>query len=330
MRENPEKNVLRIASTPDEIAEDLNLPVEQVSLLIKQGRQLLFAAREKRPEPFIDTSIYVDWNGMMARAFLEAGRILNRDDLTALATKTLDRIWNEGWDSEKGLVHRIGDKPGESWGLLSDQVFYALAALSAYEYTGDSKYLEHAHACLNYAIEHLWDDQSNGFNDKVISENEIGALSIGSQPIQDSPTPGANAVAALALQRYYLFTEEKKYQERAEATLRHFAGSIGQYGIFASTLGLASAQLIQQPLHILIIGESDSDLWKTALREKRSMETVQLIDPDAMENIPEIAEAAIKSISKDQLPVALVCTATSCTTPIRDAEKLIKRIDSLR
>lgn len=330
MRENPEKNVLRIVSTPEDIAEEMQMSQDQVSSLIARGNQQLLNARKKRSEPFIDQSIYVDWNAMMARAFLEAGRILHREDLTQLATKTLDRIWREGWSPEKGLVHRLGDTPGDSWGLLGDQVFYTLASLYAYEYNGNTKYLEHARACLDYAIEHLWNDKTGGFNDKVIDNDEIGALGISSQPIQDSPTPGENAVAALALQRFYLLTEDEQYQENAEATLRRFAGSIGQYGTFASTFGLATAQLIQQPLHILVVGDTTSELWQTALTEIYPAEVLQLVDPDREENIPEIARSAIQNVSSDQLPVALVCTATSCTTPIQDSAELGKRLEKLR
>lgn len=330
MRENPEKNVLRIASTPDEITKDLDMSHDQVSSLIAQGNQQLLEARSMRPEPFIDKSMYVDWNAMMARAFLEAGRVFSREDLTELATKTLDRIWNIGWNPEKGLVHRLGDTPGDSWGLLSDQAFYALSSLYAYEYTGNSIYLSHAQKCLDYSLQQLWDEETGGFNDKVIQEGEIGALEIPSQPIQDSPTPGENAIAALALQRFYLLTEDQQYQEKAEATLRRFAGSIGQYSTFASTFGLATAQLIQQPLHILVIGDLESELWKTALTEKYQLEILQIIDPKQTENIPEIAQPRVKNISSDQLPVALVCTATSCTTPIQDSAELIKRLKELR
>jgi len=330
MRENPEKNVLRIVSTPEEIAEEVNFSQDEVSSLIAQGNQQLLEARKKRPEPFIDQSMYVDWNAMMARAFLEAGRILHREDLTKLATKTLDRIWREGWSSEKGLVHRLGDTPGESWGLLGDQVFYTLAALYAYEYTGDSEYLQHARSCLDYSLQHLWNDKTGGFNDKVIQENEIGALEIASQPIQDSPTPGENAIAALALQRFYLLIEDERCQEKAEATLRRFAGSIGQYGTFASTFGLATAQLIQQPLHILVVGGKESELWQTALTEKYSAEVLQLVDPDRTENIPGIARPTVQNLSSDQLPVALICTATSCTTPVQNTDELIKRLHELR
>ena len=34
------------------------------------------AARDRRPAPFVDRTVYVSWNAMTAEAFLEAGAIL--------------------------------------------------------------------------------------------------------------------------------------------------------------------------------------------------------------------------------------------------------------
>src|SRR5437879_10600471 len=48
----------------------------------------LKAARDRRPAPFVDRTAYVNWNAMMAGAFLQAGAVLDRPECNALA---LDR-----------------------------------------------------------------------------------------------------------------------------------------------------------------------------------------------------------------------------------------------
>ena len=214
--------------------------------------------------------------------------------------------------------------------MLSDQVFYALASLYAFEYTAEPRFIDRTEQCLDYAIRHLWDEERGGFNDTVAEESAIGPMSIPSQPIQDSPTPGENAVAALALQRYYLFTGEQRYQEMAERTLERFAGSAADFGTFAGTFGLAVSQLIREPLHILVLGDTSSELWQTACRGKYPMELLQTVDPDEQDRIPEIAKAAVHSLSDDDLPVVLVCTATSCSPPVRNPDELKSRFEELR
>ncbi|MCF7805669.1 MAG: thioredoxin domain-containing protein [Candidatus Marinimicrobia bacterium] len=331
MQENPAKNVLWIRKSPENIAEELGKEVETVESAIESGSRKLLEAREQRPEPFIDTTLYVDWNGMMAAGILEAGRILEREDLTELALKTLDRIWEEGWHRERGLVHRLGDTPGEDWGLLGDQVFYAKASLLAYELTGETGYLERAQQCLDYALEHLWNEEAGGFYDTATGNGDtLGFLDIRSQPIQDSPTPAENSIAALALQRYYLLSDNVHYHEKAEVTLKRFAESASRYGTFASTFGLAVSQVIREPLHILVIGDGESELWETAKREKYPLEVLQRVsDAEENEYIPEVAASAVRNLDSGK-PVALICTATSCTAPISDVEEFRERLDEAR
>ncbi|MBS1271323.1 MAG: Thiol:disulfide interchange protein DsbD [Candidatus Marinimicrobia bacterium] len=331
MQENPEKNVLRIAKSTADIAQEQGLDSAEVEVIIENGSRQMLQARDQRPEPYTDTTLYVDWNSMMSEAFLEAGRVLDRENLTTLALRTLNRIWEEGWHDERGLVHRIGDTPGEDWGLLGDQVFYAKAALFAYEMTGKNQYLHRAKQSLDYALKHLWNTEEGGFFDTAKPDGDtIGFLDIRSQPIQDSPTPGENAVAALALQRYYLLTGEEQYHDKAEATLSRFAGSVGRYGTFASAFGLASAQIIQEPLHILVIGDEDSALWNAAKRAKYPMEVLQRIAPDdSYENVPEVAKSAVKNLQTDGA-VALICSAMSCTQPIKNVNEFRNRLSDVR
>ena len=331
MQENPAKNVLGIAKSPEEIAEEHGSDSAAIEAMIEQGSRQLLDARNQRPEPYIDTTLYVDWNSMMAEAFLEAGRVLEREKLTELALRTLDRIWEKGWSEETGLIHRLGDTPGAEWGLLGDQVFYAKASLSAYEMTGESQFLNRAKQCLDYALEHLWNAEDGGFFDTAARDGDtLGFLDIRSQPIQDSPTPGENAIAALALQRYYLLSGEEQYHDKAEATLNRFAGSAGRYGTFASTFALATAQIMREPLHILVIGEEDSALWSAAKKAKYPMEVLQRIAPDdSYEHVPEVAKPAVKNLQiKDT--VALICTASSCTQPINDVNTFREHLGEVR
>lgn len=330
MRESPGKNVLHTVRSVDELASVHGKNIDSVREIIDQSKAKLLAARGNRPEPSVDTSRYTNWNSMMSRAFLEAGRILDREELTALALKTLDRIWQEGWHQEKGVVHRLGDKPGGQFGLLSDQVFFALALFYAFEYSGKDRFLTHARDCLDYAIHNLWNTDFGGFDDKVTNQNETGPMSIPAQPIQDSPTPGENAIAALALQRYYLFTGDEIYHRRAEQTIERFAGSAAKLGVFGGTFGLAVSQLIREPLHILVIGSTDSDLWRNAYRAKYPWEVLQHVDPKKMESLPEIARKTAENLEHDHPPAAIICTATSCTKPAYNSKEFITRLSELR
>src|SRR5262249_19485102 len=152
--------------------------------------------------------------------------------------KTMDRMLREAWSEENGFAHRIG---GPSLrGSLDDQVFGVLGLLDAYEATLDAKYFRAAQRTMDVAIEKHGDAENGGFFDRASDAPAMGGLEGRRKPFQDSPTPSANSVAAMALTRMHAYTDDKKYYDWAKKTLEAFAGVAAQYGLFASTYGLAA------------------------------------------------------------------------------------------
>ena len=86
----------------------------------------------------------------------------------------------------------------------------------------------------------------------------MGGLEVRRKPFQDSPTPGANSVAAIALIRLYAFTGDDRYRIAAQKTLEAFAGIAPQYGLFAATYGLAATLFAHHPLQIVVTGPADN------------------------------------------------------------------------
>ena len=103
------------------------------------------------------------------------------------------------------------------------------------------------------AIERYGDPDGGGFFDRAKDAAPMGGLDVRRKPLQDSPTPGANSVAAIVLDRLHGFTGERLYREWAEKTLEAFVGLIPQYGLFAATYGLAAL------LHVASSDAGDRD-----------------------------------------------------------------------
>ena len=98
MHHNVEKNVLHIDLPLPEIARAAGVTLEQAAARIAQAKAKLYAARQLRPTPSIDRTLYTAWNSMMVTAWLEAGRALNLPAITAFALKSLDRtlaLWGQ-------------------------------------------------------------------------------------------------------------------------------------------------------------------------------------------------------------------------------------------
>jgi uncharacterized protein YyaL (SSP411 family) len=326
MHHNPAKNVLWVATSREEIAQSLKTTAEDVSLLLARAKGKMLAARlQRHPTPAIDTTIYVAWNAMFVSAYLEAARVLGRDDCRKFALQTLERILAEAWDEAKGFRHRAGGPRLE--GSLDDQIFAAAALFDAYEATLDRRYFDIAARAVRLAVERFGDPDGGGFFDRAKDAAPMGGLDVRRKPLQDSPTPGANSVAVVVLDRLYAFTGEKLYREWAEKTLEAFVGLVPQYGLFAATYGLAALLHARHPLQVVVLGATgdpkSAELEKTANEIYRFGKAVLRITPETL------AAASLAPTLRETLPhldaakpQALVCVETTCHPPVTDPLKL--------
>ena len=330
MHHNPAKNVLWIARDAAEIARTLGLEESSVRLTIASAKHKLLAARLRRPTPFIDKTMYVSWNAMFASAYLAAGRILAGElasGCQAFALKTLERMLQEAWSEEQGFAHRIGGPALR--GSLDDQVFGVLALLDAYDETLNPKYFRAAQRTMDLTIEKYGDVEGDGFFDRAADAPPMGGLEVRRKPFQDSPTPGTNSAAVMALTRIDAYTEDRRYYDWANKTLEAFAGIAAQYGLFAATYGLAAVLFSEHPTQVVITGAA-GDATAQKLEEAangvfRLGKAVLRFTPESsLENLPAALRQTLPHLPKGKA-VAVVCSGTSCLPPVGDPEEL-KRV----
>jgi uncharacterized protein YyaL (SSP411 family) len=367
MHHNPAKNVLFVRAPLEEIAQRMSLSIERVHELLESAKKKMYAARLQRPTPYIDKTVYVGWNSMCVSAYLEAARVLGLEGARHFALRSLDRILAEAWqpgaknagegpfDSRSGqvratpapaaqLLHVVAysDPKAEHRevpGMLEDYAATALACLDAYEATAALSYFKFAQAIVDTMIAKFFDAVSGGFFDAEppADGKNLGVLSTRRKPLQDSPTPAGNPMAAIALLRLHHYTGDAAYRDKAEETLEAFAGTAEQYGIFAATYGIAVVHLLESPVQIVVIEANESDesaklLARTAAAPfffNKSMVRLKASQAVA-ENLPPSLAATIPNLPK--LPFgksfAVLCSGSACQPPIDEAEELQRALQS--
>jgi len=341
MHHNPAKNVLYVRASIDEIAIRTGMQHDRINSLLESARQKLYAARLKRPTPYVDKTVYVSWNGLCISAYLQAAAILAMDHSRDFAMRSLDRVLNEAWDPARGLKHVIAYSdpdaaPTETAGLLDDYAFLALACLDAWESTADLRYFNAARQIADQMIERFHDSNGGGFFDAFADQSSddsvLGALAVRRKPFQDSPTPAGNSSAAIALLRLHAYTGDASYREKAERTLGVFAGLAEQVGIFAGTYGIAAVWCFQPHTQVVVIGDDAraSQLYaaaiapfalnKAVIRLRSGQVTAQNLPPALAETIPASPAA------REGKSLALICSNFSCRPPIFDPDDLAANI----
>jgi len=249
----------------------------------------------------------------------------------------MDRMLEEAWSEKKGFAHRIGGPRLD--GSLDDQVFSILALLDAYETTLNPRYFQAAQRTLDYALEYYADQQGGGFFDRASNAPPLGGLDVRRKPFQDSPTPGANSAAVLALIRMHAFTGDERYRNFAQKTLEAFAGIAPQYGLFAATYGLAALLFARHPLQVVITGRADDPaalslevaanrvyrLGKSVLRFVAS--TGGNGPAPSLDNLPEALKETLPHLPTDKA-FAVVCAGQSCLPPTSDPAQLSAMLEN--
>jgi uncharacterized protein YyaL (SSP411 family) len=350
MHHNPTKNVLWVRSDAEEIAAQLGKSEEDVEALLDSAREKMAAERRKRPIPFIDRTVYTNWNALCVSAFLQASRAIgtaaegvadsSMEEAHHFALRSLDRALSDAWKPERGLLHVIayGDEssPRQSIpGMLDDYAFTVLACLDAYEASADLSYFRFALQIADSMIDHFYDEEGGGFFDTQSAPDAIGALAAKRKPFQDSPTPAGDSAAAIALLRLHALTGNHEYRRRAQKTLEVFAGIAEQFGIYAGTYGIAAVWMAKPHTQVVITGRGAlaEELYdaacrpfalnKTAVRVTANEATAAYVPPslaDTVRALPSVAEGR---------EVAVVCSNFTCQRPLDDPEALEKKVREL-
>jgi len=327
----------------EEIAQRTERTREDVERELASTKAKLYAARLKRPTPFVDKTIYTGWNALAISAYLEAARVLEREAARAFALKTLDRILSEGWDSQTGLAHVIAYSDSVSVtkripGVLDDYAFLIHACVDAWQSTGDIHYYQHAMQIAEAMIARFYDATGGGFFDTEDNGSKIGALAARRKPLQDAPTPAANPSAAAALLRLEALNGRQDFREKAEDTLENFAGIVEHFGLHAGTYGLALQLLLLPPVQVAIVsplvGTSEARrlsamataryaVNKTVIQFSPEKITASALPPalaETLPHLPQLKESAGKSF-------AVVCKGNICLPPTSDGEQLLEQVN---
>src|SRR6267154_2409075 len=344
MHHNPAKNVLYLRASITEVAERVKKTSQEVQTILDSAKKKMYAARLQRTTPFVDKTVYVGWNALCISAYLKAARVLKLDEARRFALRSLDRILSQGWDAKSGLQRVLAYSDPQAAkrrvsGVLEDYAFTANACLDAYEASADLSYFHFAEKIGAAMVARFHDPHEGGFFDMASGPDVgdglvLGALAARRKPLQDSPTPAGNPMAAIALFRLHAYTNDARHRDLAESTLKAFAGIAAHYGLFASTYGLALGMYLHPHTQVVIVGSGARaeqleaaafkhlSLNQSVLHLPEGEAVPQMLPPALAETIPNLP-----AIKKGHT-VAVICSGFSCKPPIAEPAELEKALAS--
>ncbi len=281
-------------------------------------KQKLFDVRAKRVRPHLDDKVLTSWNGLMLGAMARAGIILDHKEALAAAQKNFAFVKTTMWDAKtKTLYHRWRDGERDSTQLLSAYAFYLNGCVDLYEATLDPAVLEFAVALAEGLMEKFGDPKAGGFYTSTGTKDLIFRV----KDDYDGAEPSGNSVAILALLRLHKITEQQKFRDAAEASLKAFHNQLTENPHAVPLMLKAAAFASREPFRAVIAGEGD-DAKKLLAAAHRIYQPHRVILGTA---------GPVEEMARDMKPVngkpaAYVCTGSECQLPTSDPAQVKKNL----
>ena len=297
------------------IAENRQLPLQQVEQQLSSARQKLLAARANRIRPGRDEKILVSWNALMIKAMAHAGRILNEPSWVASAQQAVDFIHAQMWQNGR-LLATAKDGKVHLNAYLDDYAFLLDALLELMQAEFRLADLKFARAIAEVLLDQFEDKQAGGF---FFTSHDHEQLIHRPKPGHDNAMPAGNGIAAFALQRFGFLLGEVRYLNAAERTLALYYPALAQRpGGFSSLLMALQEHLTPPQIIILRSAPGQSEAWRHQLFQHYAPEKLIL----ALEGeLAELPAALAKPLS--QQVSAWICQGTQCWPPLDNCQELL-------
>ncbi len=310
-------NILNVLRDPADMAAERELSEADMQTRLAAARQTLYDIRARRVWPGLDDKVLTSWNGLMLAAFAEAGRLLGRDDYTAVATQNAAFLYDAMRRPDGRLLRSWKDGAGARYNAyLEDYAFLADGLLALYQTTFEPRWFVWARELADGMLAHFG-DEAGGFYDTSDDHEELLHRP---KDVQDNATPSGNAMAAHVLLTLGLYTGEGVYWDTAEEMISNLYEPMARYpGAFSQWLS-AAMLMLSEPQEVAIIGDPTAADTRALLDviDGQFRPALVLAVGESDNTVPLLAERT----PIDGRATAYVCRRFVCRLPVNEPDAL--------
>jgi len=319
-----ETSVLNIASTMEKISELYGISIPELEEVLEEGRQKLYAEREKRIRPDRDEKILTSWNGLMISSFVDGFKVTENERYIEEAKKAARFILEE-MRKDGHLMRVFHQGKSHVKGYSEDYAFFIQTLIDLYEATFEIDWLKEADDLNRRMIHQFWDERNGGF---FFTGKENEPLIARSKNPYDNVIPSSNSVALFNLIRLGYLTGEESLKQKAEQIIHLFYKFLSEHPS-GFTHMLSGLSFFLDPEEIGIIGSKNDLRTKSMLQEIYRAylpnKILSLKDPQKpIEGswFPFLMEKGVIEV-----PTTFVCKGFTCLPPVRNEEELKKILE---
>ncbi|WP_075590640.1 thioredoxin domain-containing protein [Labilibacter marinus] len=246
------KNVLFQTVSLEQFVFDHGLILEDLSELLQKGKEILFAARNKRVRPGLDDKILTAWNAIMIKGLVHAYRATGNPEYLNNAIETSKFIQGKAIQEDGGLWRSLKAEKATINAFLDDYALLIDAWIDLYQVTFDEQWLVGAHELCEYASCHFFNDDNQLYYYTSILDDP---LMIRKSELSDNVIPASNSVMAMNLFRLSKYFLNKEGYHTSLQMLKNLSGRIDDHGKYYANWQRLKLFFIHENYELVIAGE---------------------------------------------------------------------------
>ena len=318
------RTILHVPGSIQQTAAHFGISEDDARGIIDESRQPLLEARVQRVAPMRDDKTLTVWNGLMLRAYAEAGAILNRPDYVAVAQKNAAFLLRELRDGNR-VLRTYKDGRAKLKGYLDDYACLIDGLIALHEADLDPAWLTHADTLAQSMIDLFWDPATSQFYD---TGNDHETLIVRPRDQNDNAVPSGNSMAVEVLLKLSVITDNGDYQTKAVDSLRSAREMMARFPTGAGQWLTALDFYLSTPKEIVIVGSPQADatieLARTVFDSFVPNHIMVISDPEnpQFRQYPLIADRPMLNGQ----PTAYVCENYVCSLPVTSPRELAEQL----
>ena len=310
-----EKNILYLTKSVESIAEEMNIPPNQLQKELAVSSKKLLSVREQRIRPQTDTKILTSWNALTITGLTEAYRAFDDTMFLNMALKAADFIRDHRLE-DSGKLYRAAKNP-ESMipAFMDDYAATSQAFVNLYQVTFDAQWLQLAKKITLYSLAHYFDHSSGLF---AYSSTELQLVTGKKMEMSDNVIPSSNAIMAEVLYELGIYFENKEWLDISEKMLSNAYDRILQNPGYHAQWALLLNRFVFPAHEVVFTGENALELRSKL--ENNYLPVLMAGSKDS-ENLPLLKNRLIKGKT-----LIYVCENQSCKLPVTTVEEALAQI----
>lgn len=310
--------VLRIVKSDEDLAEELDTPLETIQQRLSGLKKQMLQIREKRVRPHRDDKAVASWNGMAIHALAASGLALNKPAWIEIASRIARFVTGKMIASDGSLARSYTNGKSNAAGVLDDYANVIRGLLTLYGATGNNTWLDHAWNLTTYVHDHFGHESGIGFYDTPDTTTDIFTRL---RDFTDSATPSGNAVMAEVLLVLGAMRRDDALLEQGRKIVESMAEIMPKYPIHVGALATASERMIVAPRELILTGNN-----VTSLREASTFRVDPLMIRGYVttDNPLDSAWEFVSDKHATDVATAFWCRDYACMAPVTEPEALVE------